>query len=134
MNCTWDDWWFFCLNGLGGSLVGWTSDVKAVWVNLKGGRIRHSQCPCSSNPGKHVLEPILPRGGIKCSAGFSTSQVAVVKHPDGNSFEEKGSIWLSAREFSSQAGSPSCGGFSKLVKMQDVDGQIRKRRTVNGAA
>lgn len=134
MNCTWDDWWFFGLNDLGGSLVGWTSDVMAVWVNLKGGRIRHSQWPCSSNPGKHVLEPILPRGEIKCSAGFRTSQVAVIKHPDGNSFEEKGSIWLSARGYSSQAGSPGCRGFWKLVKMQNDDGQIRKRRTVNGAA
>lgn len=63
MNCTWDDWWFFCLNDLGESLVGWTSDVKAVWVNLKGGRIRYSQWLCSLNPGKYVLEPILPGGG-----------------------------------------------------------------------
>lgn len=90
MNCTWDDWLFFCLNGLGGSLVGWTSDVKAVWVNLKGGRIRHSQWPCSSNTGKHVLEPILPREGIKCSAGFSTSQVAVIKTPRRKQLRRKG--------------------------------------------
>lgn len=100
MTCTWDDWWFFDLNDFGGSLVSWTSDVKAVWVNLKGDRIRHSQWPCSSNPGKPVLEPILPRGEIKCSAGFSISQATVIKHP-GNSFEEKGSIWFSAREYSS---------------------------------
>lgn len=128
MNCTWDDWWIFGLNDLGGSLVSWTSDVKAVWVNLKGDRIRHSQWPCSLNPGKHVLEPILPRGEIKCSAGFSAS--CCDKTP-WKQLRRKG-VYLA---LSSRVQFP--GRESWLQGFLEVGhdaSQIRKQSTVNSAA
>lgn len=124
MTCTWDDWWFFGFNDLGGSLVSWTSDVKAVWVDLKGDRKRHSQWPCSSNPGKPVLEPILPRGEIKCSAGFSTSQAAVIT--PWKQLRRKG-VYLA---LSSRVQFPGRESWLQGLLEADHDAsQIRKQRT-----